>query len=176
MARSFGDLSENAEYDAARNEQAQVEARILELEELISNATVVDESAIKHDSVNVGSMVKVYEVEYDEEVEYSIVGSNEANPMLGKISDQSPVGSALIGAKAGDEVIAEVPIGQLHLRVLEVSRAKPTKNRERVVRCAPFLGQWAGVAGLRKTVKRAKIDKVRDGNARQASGRGNSGQ
>lgn len=124
VARSFGDLSENAEYDAARNEQAQVEARILELEELISNATVVDESAIKHDSVNVGSMVKVYEVEYDEEVEYSIVGSNEANPMLGKISDQSPVGSALIGAKAGDEVIAEVPIGQLHLRVLEVSRAK----------------------------------------------------
>lgn len=124
VARSFGDLSENAEYDAARNEQAQVEARILELEDLIDNAEVVDESAIKHDSVNVGSMVKVYDVDYDEEIEYSIVGSNEANPLLGKISDQSPVGNALIGAKVGDEVVAEVPSGQLHLRVLEVSRAK----------------------------------------------------
>ncbi|MBQ8396795.1 MAG: transcription elongation factor GreA [Clostridia bacterium] len=124
VARSFGDLSENAEYDAARNEQAQVEARILELEDLIANAEVVDESAIKHDSVNVGSTVKVFDVEYDEEIEYSIVGSNEANPLLGKISDQSPVGQALIGAKAGDEVIADAPGGQLRLRVLEVSRTK----------------------------------------------------
>lgn len=124
VARSFGDLSENAEYDAARNEQAQVEARILELEELISNATIVDESAIKHDTVNVGSQVKVLDVEFDEEIEYSIVGSNEANPLLGKISDQSPVGSALIGSKVGDELTVEVPSGQLKLRVLEVSRAK----------------------------------------------------
>ena len=123
-ARGFGDLSENAEYDAARNEQAQVEARILELEELISNATIVDESAIKHDTVNVGSQVKVLDVEFDEEIEYSIVGSNEANPLLGKISDQSPVGSALIGSKVGDELTVEVPSGQLKLRVLEVSRAK----------------------------------------------------
>ncbi|MBQ3125701.1 MAG: transcription elongation factor GreA [Clostridia bacterium] len=124
VARSFGDLSENAEYDAARNEQAQVEARILELEDLISNAEIVDESAIKHDSVNVGSTVKVFDVEYDEEIEYSIVGSNEANPLLGKISDQSPVGQALIGAKVGDEVVADAPGGQLRLRVLEVSRTK----------------------------------------------------
>lgn len=124
VARSFGDLSENAEYDAARNEQAQVEARILELEDLIANAEVVDESAIKHDSVNVGSTVKVYDVAYDEEIEYSIVGSNEANPLLGKISDQSPVGQALIGAKVGDEVVADAPGGQLRLRVLEVSRTK----------------------------------------------------
>ena len=124
VARSFGDLSENAEYDAARNEQAQVEARILELEELIANATIVDESAIKHDTVNVGSQVKVLDVEFDEEIEYSIVGSNEANPLLGKISDQSPVGNALIGSKVGDELTVEVPSGQLKLRVLEVSRAK----------------------------------------------------
>lgn len=124
VARSFGDLSENAEYDAARNEQAQVEARILELEDLIANAEIVDESAIKHDSVNVGSTVKVFDVEYDEEIEYSIVGSNEANPLLGKISDQSPVGQALIGAKVGDEVVADAPGGQLRLRVLEVSRTK----------------------------------------------------
>ncbi|MBQ2767985.1 MAG: transcription elongation factor GreA [Clostridia bacterium] len=124
VARSFGDLSENAEYDAARNEQAQVEARILELEELISNATVVDESAIKHDTVNVGSQVKVLDIDFDEEIEYSLVGSNEANPLLGKISDQSPVGSALIGKKVGDEMTVDVPSGQLHLRVLEVSRAK----------------------------------------------------
>ncbi len=124
VARSFGDLSENAEYDAARNEQAQVEARILELEDLIANAEVVDESAIRHDSVNVGSTVKVFDIEYDEEIEYSIVGSNEANPLLGKISDQSPVGQALIGAKVGDEVTADAPGGQLRLRVLEVSRTK----------------------------------------------------
>jgi len=124
VARSFGDLSENAEYDAARNEQAQVEARILELEDLIANAEVVDESAIRHDSVNVGSTVKVFDIEYDEEIEYSIVGSNEANPLLGKISDQSPVGQALIGAKVGDEVVADAPGGQLRLRVLEVSRTK----------------------------------------------------
>ena len=124
VARSFGDLSENAEYDAARNEQAQVEARILELEELISNATVVDESAIKHDTVNVGSQVKVLDIDFDEEIEYSLVGSNEANPLLGKISDQSPVGSALIGKKVGDEMTVDVPSGQHHLRVLEVSRAK----------------------------------------------------
>ena len=124
VARSFGDLSENAEYDAARNEQAQVEARILELEDLIANAEIVDESAIKHDSVNVGSTVKVFDVEYDEEIEYSIVGSNEANPLLGKISDQSPVGQALIGATVGDEVVADAPGGQLRLRVLEVSRTK----------------------------------------------------
>ena len=124
VARSFGDLSENAEYDAARNEQAQVEARILELEELISNATVVDESAIKHDTVNVGSQVKVLDIDFDEEIEYSLVGSNEANPLLGKISDQSPVGSALIGKKVGDEMTVDVPSGQLHLRVLEFSRAK----------------------------------------------------
>ncbi len=124
VARSFGDLSENAEYDAARNEQAQVEARILELEELIANATVVDESQIKHDSVNIGSCVKVLDLEFDEEIEYSLVGSNEANPFVGKISDQSPVGSALLGAKAGDEVVVDTPRGQMKLRVLEVSRAK----------------------------------------------------
>ncbi|MBR7185782.1 MAG: transcription elongation factor GreA [Clostridia bacterium] len=124
VARSFGDLSENAEYDEARNEQAKVEARILELEDMIANATVVDESAIKHDSVNIGSVVKVLDVEFDEEIEYSLVGSNEANPLLGKISDQSPVGRALIGAQVGDEVVADVPSGQLRLRVLAVSRAK----------------------------------------------------
>lgn len=124
VARSFGDLSENAEYDAARNEQAQVEARILELEDLIDNATIVDESAIKHDRVNVGSTVKVFDITYDEEIEYDIVGSNEANPLLGKISDQSPVGKALIGAVVGDEVVADAPGGQLRLRVLEVGRTK----------------------------------------------------
>ncbi|MBR6709160.1 MAG: transcription elongation factor GreA [Clostridia bacterium] len=124
VARSFGDLSENAEYDEARNEQARVEARILELEDMIANATIVDESAIKHDSVNVGSQVKVFDIDFDEEIEYSIVGSNEANPLVGKISDQSPVGRALIGAEAGDEITVDVPNGQLHLRILEVSRAK----------------------------------------------------
>ena len=122
VARSFGDLSENAEYDEARNEQAKVEARIKELEELVLGAVIVDESKIDTSIVNVGSVVKVYDVEFDEEDEYNIVGSNEADPLQNRISDMSPIGKALIGKKAGDEVTVEAPGGLIHLRVLEVSR------------------------------------------------------
>ena len=122
VARSFGDLSENAEYDEARNEQAKVEARIKELEELLLGAVIVDESKIDTSIVNVGSVVKVYDVEFDEEDEYNIVGSNEADPLQNRISDMSPIGKALIGKKAGDEVTVEAPGGLIHLRVLEVSR------------------------------------------------------
>ena len=121
-ARSFGDLSENAEYDEARNEQAKVEARIKELEELILGAVIVDESKIDTSIINMGSIVKVYDKEFDETVEYSIVGSNEADPLQNRISDMSPIGKALIGKKAGDEVTVEAPGGLIHLRVLEVSR------------------------------------------------------
>ena len=123
-ARSFGDLSENAEYDEARNEQAKVEARIKELEEMIANAIIVDESSIDTSVISIGSHVKVYNVEYDEEIEYDIVGSNEANPLLGKISDQSPVGRALLGFKAGAEITLETPGGLQHLKVLDVYRSK----------------------------------------------------
>ena len=121
-ARSFGDLSENAEYDEARNEQAKVEARIKELEELLLGAVIVDESKIDTSIVNMGSVVKVYDVEFDETEEYNIVGSNEADPLNNRISDMSPIGKALIGKRAGDEITVEVPGGIVNLKILEVSR------------------------------------------------------
>lgn len=122
-ARSFGDLSENAEYDEARNEQAKVEARIKELEEMIHNAVIVDETKIDTTVVSVGSLVEVHDDDYDEDLEYHIVGSNEANPLVGKISDQSPIGKALIGMRAGDAVTVEAPGGLVHLTVGKVTRA-----------------------------------------------------
>lgn len=124
VARGFGDLSENAEYDEARNEQAKVEARILELEDLIENAVIVDETTQDLGTVHLGSVVKLYDKEFDEEITYSIVGSNEADPLESKISDQSPIGRALMGKRAGDEVTVETPGGELNFKVLDVSRAK----------------------------------------------------
>ena len=121
-ARAFGDLSENAEYDEARNEQAKVEARIKELEELILGAVIVDESKIDTSIINMGSIVKVYDKEFDETVEYSIVGSNEADPFQNRVSDMSPIGKALVGKRAGDEVTVEAPNGAIVLQILEVSR------------------------------------------------------
>ncbi len=128
VARSFGDLSENAEYDAARNEQAQIEARIKELEELIGNAVIVDEETIDAGIVSMGSYVKVKMTKTGDEREYSIVAPNQVSPLAGLISDQSPVGKALIGAKAGDTVTFEVPGGSVSMEVLEVSRAKHNNN------------------------------------------------
>ena len=122
VARSFGDLSENAEYDEARNEQAQVEARIKDLEELIANAVIVDESKIDTSIVSVGSTVKVMDYDLDMEVEYTLVGSNEADPASGKISDQSPIGRALIGARAGQEISVLTPGGELKMKLLVVAR------------------------------------------------------
>ena len=124
-ARSFGDLSENAEYDEARNEQAKAEARISELEELIANAVIVDEAKIDTTVVSLGSVVTVYDVEFDEEIVYSIVGSNEVNPVERKISDQSPIGKALMGQKAGTSVTVELPGGDvLHMQIKEVTRSQ----------------------------------------------------
>ena len=122
VARSFGDLSENAEYDEARNEQAKVEARIKDLEELIVNAVIVDESKIDTSIVSVGSTVKVMDYDLDMEVEYTLVGSNEADPASGKISDQSPIGRALIGARAGQEISVLTPGGELKMKLLVVAR------------------------------------------------------
>ena len=121
-ARSFGDLSENSEYDAARNEQAQNEARILELQALIDNALIIDETKIDSSVVSIGSTVKVLDKEFNEEIEYSIVGSNEVDPLCGKISDQSPIGHALMGKSAGAEVVVEVPAGTITMTVIEVTR------------------------------------------------------
>ena len=123
VARGFGDLSENAEYDEARNEQAKVEARIQELEALIENAEIIDESNMDVRSISLGSVVKLYDEDFEEEVTYNIVGSNQADPLEKKISDLSPIGRALMGKKAGDSVTVTAPAGELHFKVLEVTRA-----------------------------------------------------
>ena len=123
VARGFGDLSENAEYDEARNEQAKVEARIQELEALIENAEIIDETNMDVRSISLGSVVKLYDEDFEEEITYSIVGSNQADPLEKKISDQSPIGRALMGKKAGDSVTVTAPAGELHFKVLEVARA-----------------------------------------------------
>ncbi len=122
VAKGFGDLSENAEYDEARNEQAKTEARIKELEELVENAVIIDEANLDNSIVSLGSVVTVYDVEEEEEIEYSIVGSNEANPMERKISDRSPIGMALMGAKEGDIVAIEIPAGTIHMEIKKVAR------------------------------------------------------
>jgi transcription elongation factor GreA len=123
-ARSYGDLSENSEYDEAKNEQAKLAARAFELEELIKNAHVVDDSEIDSSVVSVGSIVEVHNQEKNKDVTYHVVGSYETDPLNGKISDQSPIGQALLGARAGDQVAAELPNGNtVHLHILSVSRA-----------------------------------------------------
>ena len=124
VARSFGDLSENSEYDEARNEQAKNEARIKELEELLENAVILDESPIDTSVVSLGSRVKVMNADLGSEMIFDLVGSNEANPMEGKISDQAPIGAALIGKRAGDEVQVETPAGTVRMKVLDVSRTQ----------------------------------------------------
>ena len=120
-ARSFGDLSENAEYDEARNEQAKNEARIKELEELIQHAEVVDDTMHDAETVGLGSTVKVEK--NGKEVEYKIVGSNEADPFANMISDMSPVGKALVGARKGETVTFDTPAGTASLTILDVYKA-----------------------------------------------------
>ncbi|HHW24690.1 MAG TPA: transcription elongation factor GreA [Bacillota bacterium] len=122
QALAFGDLSENSEYDEAKNEQAKVEAQILELEETLKNVKIISDSEISTDIVSIGSTVTVYDETYNEETEYTIVGPTEADPMSGKISDQSPIGSALLGAKIGDTVTVHTPGGEVTLRVLNIEK------------------------------------------------------
>ena len=124
-ARSYGDLSENSEYDEAKNEQAKNAMQIAELEERIKNAHVVDESEIDHNLVHVGSIVVVYNEKKKKEITYHIVDSYGADPLAGKISDVSPIGRALIGAKSGERVVAELPSGeQVGLKVKKITRAQ----------------------------------------------------
>jgi transcription elongation factor GreA len=121
-AREQGDLSENAEYDAAKDEQRDIELRIEELEKLLKNAEVVVEDEIDLDKINIGCKVKVYEVDEDEEMEFKIVGSSEANSLQNKISNESPVGQALMGKKVGDVVEVETQSGVIQYKVLEIQR------------------------------------------------------
>ena len=122
-AREQGDLSENAEYDAAKDEQRDIEARIEEIEKILKNVEVVDEDEVDLDKISVGCRVKVYDIEFDEEMEFSLVGSSEANSLKGKISNESPVGKALIGAKVGDVVEGETQAGLIQYTVLEIQRS-----------------------------------------------------
>lgn len=122
VALSFGDLSENSEYDEAKNEQAIVESRIASIEEILKTATVIKESDIDTNKVFVGTNVKVLDMEFDEECDYRIVGSNEAEPSEGKISDESPVGKGLLGHKVGEVVDIETPAGIVKYKVLEISK------------------------------------------------------
>ena len=122
-AREQGDLSENAEYDAAKDEQRDIEARIEEIEKILKNAEVFVEEEVDLDKINIGCKVRILDVEENEELEYKMVGSTEANSLKGKISNESPVGKALIGAKKGDVVEVETQVGSLKYKILEIERS-----------------------------------------------------
>ena len=120
-AREQGDLSENAEYDAAKDEQRDIEARIEELEKILKNVEVVDDEDVTADRVMIGSSIRIFDIEYNEELSYKIVGSTEANSIKGKISNESPVGKALIGAHVGDTVTVHSTAGESQYKVLEIT-------------------------------------------------------
>ena len=122
-AREQGDLSENAEYDAAKDEQRDIEARIEQIEKILKNAEVVLDEEVDLDKINIGCLVRVLDLEFEEEEEYKIVGSSEASSLQGKISNESPIGRALIGAKVGDVVDVEAPAGTIQYKVLSIHRA-----------------------------------------------------
>ena len=120
-AREQGDLSENAEYDAAKDEQRDIEARIEEIEKILKNAEVVVEDEVDLDKISVGCKVKVHDFEFEEDIELKIVGSTEANSLENKISNESPVGAALVGAHVGETVVAQTPGGALRIKVIEIA-------------------------------------------------------
>lgn len=122
-AREQGDLSENAEYDAAKDEQRDIEARIEEIDKILRNAEVVLEEDVDVDQINIGCKVKILDLEYNDELEYKIVGSTEANSLKGKISNESPVGKALIGAKIGQTISVETQAGVIDYKILEIQRS-----------------------------------------------------
>ena len=122
-AREQGDLSENAEYDAAKDEQRDIEARIEEIEKILKNAEIVDEDEVNTEAINIGCQVKILDCEFDEELTYKIVGSTEANSLKGKISNESPVGKALIGKKVGDLVSVETQVGEVQYKVLDIQKS-----------------------------------------------------
>lgn len=119
VARSFGDLSENSEYDEAKEAQAENETRISEIEEILKHVVVINESS-ENDGITIGSTVRVYDLEFEEELTYKIVGSAEADPVKNQISNESPVGAALLGHKVGDRVTAAAPIGNIDFEIREI--------------------------------------------------------
>ena len=122
-AREQGDLSENAEYDAAKDEQRDIEARIEEIDKILKNAEVVVEDEVDVNVINIGCKVKILDMEYNEELEYKLVGSTEANSLRGKISNESPLGQALIGAKVGDVVDVEAHAGTMQYKILKIDKS-----------------------------------------------------
>ena len=120
IAREFGDLSENSEYDAAKKEQLTVESEIEQIEETLRKAIIIDKSMVSNDTVSVGNFVKVYDIEFDEEVTYKIVGTIESNPDKNYVSNESPMGQALLGSKVGDIVVVKAPAGDIEMKVLEI--------------------------------------------------------
>lgn len=122
VARSFGDLSENSEYDEAKNEQSKLYGRIAEVENILAHAVIIDDAEIEHDVVGLGSTVELEDVEFGDVDKYEIVGSQEANPAVGRISDDSPIGRAIIGKKAGATVSVDAPSGVLQFKIISVSR------------------------------------------------------
>lgn len=120
VAREFGDLSENSEYDAAKDEQAQIEAEIAEMESILLNAEVIDKKKINNDVVSVGCKVKLYDMDFDEDVEYRISGSSESDPRNGVISNVSPVGKALIGHKKGETIVVKTPGGDTSYKIVSI--------------------------------------------------------
>ena len=122
IARGYGDLSENSEYDEAKNEQAKIEARIVEIEAMLKNVEIISDVKGASKTVVLGSKVKILDVEFDEECEYRIVGSAEADPAAGLISDESPVGKALLGHKVGETVYAEAPAGEIEFKIVAISK------------------------------------------------------
>ena len=121
-ARAFGDLSENAEYDAAKKEQAELEERIAKIETMLKNTELLEDEEISTDKISIGSKVKIHDIEFNEEVEYQIVGSSEADPFNHKISNESPIGAGLIGHKKGEKVSIETPGGIVAVKILEIHR------------------------------------------------------
>ena len=121
-ARSFGDLSENSEYDEAKNEQGKLYSRIAEVENILDNCVVIEEEVHDGKTVRLGSKLKVLDVEFNEELDYEVVGSQEADPMNGRISEDSPFGRALLGKSVGEDVVVEAPAGALHYKVLSISK------------------------------------------------------
>ena len=121
-ARAYGDLSENSEYDEAKNEQAEIEGKIANLEATLENAIVLDDSELGTDKVNVGNKVTVHNIDADEESEYKIVSTAEADPLMGLISDDSPLGKALIGQRKGDSINVETPMGIVKYTITDISK------------------------------------------------------